>query len=41
MAIHQDIAQVVSLQQVVITQHWNMMSALLVFLEFVDVPPQV
>jgi hypothetical protein len=40
MAIHRVIAQVVSLQQVAITQHWNMMSAL-VFSEFVDMPPQV
>jgi hypothetical protein len=30
-AIHQVIAQVVSLQQVTITQHWNMMSALFFF----------
>jgi hypothetical protein len=31
MAIHQLIAQVVSLQQVAITQHWSMMSALFFF----------
>jgi hypothetical protein len=30
-AIHQVIAQAVSLQQIAITQHWNMMSALLFF----------
>jgi hypothetical protein len=41
MAIHRVIAQVVSLQLVAITQHWNMMSALLVFSKFVDMPPQV
>jgi hypothetical protein len=31
MAIHRVIAQVVSLQQVTITQHWSMMSGLLFF----------
>jgi hypothetical protein len=41
MAIHQVIAQVVSLQRVTITQHWSIMSALLFFLEFVDMPPKV
>jgi hypothetical protein len=41
MAIHRVIAQTVSLQQVAITQHWNMMNALLFFSKFVDMPPQV
>jgi hypothetical protein len=39
MAIHRVIAQVVSLQQVAITQHWNMMSVLFLS-KFVDMPPQ-
>jgi putative copper export protein len=41
MAIHQVIAQVMSLQQVPITQHCSMMSVLLFFSEFVDMPPRV
>jgi hypothetical protein len=40
MAIHRVIAQVVSLQQVAITQHWNMTSVLFLS-KFVDMPPQV
>jgi hypothetical protein len=32
---------VVSLQQVVIVEDWSMMSALLFFSEFVDMPPKV
>jgi hypothetical protein len=40
-AIHQVIAQVMSLQQVTITQHCSMMSVLLFFSEFVDMPPRV
>jgi hypothetical protein len=31
MAIHQVIAQVVSLQRVLVTKHWSMMSVLLFF----------
>ncbi len=34
MAIHQIIAQVVSLQQIAITQHWSMMHVLLFFQSF-------
>jgi hypothetical protein len=34
MAIHQTIAQVVSLQQIAITQHWSMMHVLLFFQSF-------
>ncbi len=41
MAIHRVVAQVMSLQQVTITQHSNMMSVLLFFPEFVDMPPRV
>ncbi len=41
MVIHGVISQVVSLQQVAITQHSSMMRALLFFLEFVDMPPRV
>jgi hypothetical protein len=41
MVIHGVISQVVSLQRVAITQHWSMMSVLLFFLEFVDMPPRV
>ncbi len=41
MAIHQVIAQVISLQQVPITQHWSMTSVLLFFSEFVDMTPRV
>ncbi len=40
MAIHQVIAQVVSLQRVIITQHWSIMSVLF-FSKFVDMPPRV
>jgi hypothetical protein len=40
MAIHGVIAQVVSLQRVASTQHWNMMSALF-FLEFENMPSRV
>jgi hypothetical protein len=40
MVIHGVIAQVVSLQRVAITQHWNMMSALF-FPEFENMPPKV
>jgi hypothetical protein len=28
------IAQVIALQQIIIEQHWNMMSAILFFIEF-------
>jgi len=41
MAIHWFIAQVVSLQPIAIVEDWSMMSALLFFSEFVDVPPKV
>ncbi len=41
MAIHQVISQVISLQRVAITQHWSMMSALLFFSKFVNMPPRV
>ncbi len=41
MAIHQVIAQVISLQQIPITQHWSMTSVLLFFSEFVDMTPRV
>jgi len=32
---------VVSSQQVIIAQHWSMMNALLVFLEYVNMPPRI
>jgi hypothetical protein len=41
MAMNQIIAQVILLQQIIIAQHWNMISALLFFQEFVDMPPRV
>ncbi len=40
MAVHQVIAQVVSLQWVTITQHWSMMNLLLFFSKFVEMPPR-
>jgi hypothetical protein len=41
MAMNQIIAQVVLLQQIIIAQHWNTMSALLFFQELVDMPLRV
>jgi len=41
MAIHQVVAQVVSLQQVVITQHWSMTNLLLFFSKIVETPPRL
>jgi predicted NAD-dependent protein-ADP-ribosyltransferase YbiA (DUF1768 family) len=41
MAIHRVIAQVISLQRIAITQHWSMMSALLFFSDFVNMPLRV
>ncbi len=41
MAMHWAIAQVVELQWVAIGQHWSMMSAMLFFMEFVDMTSKV
>jgi hypothetical protein len=41
MAMHWVIAQVVELQWITIGQHWNMMSAMLFFMEFVDMTSKV
>jgi len=41
MAMHQVIAQVIVLQQGAIGQHWNMMNAMLFFIEFVDMASRI
>jgi hypothetical protein len=41
MVMHQVIVQVIALQQIAIRQHWNMMNAMLFFMEFVDMISRV
>jgi hypothetical protein len=41
MAMHEVIAQVFIMQQVTIGQYWIMMSAMLFFMEFVDMASKV
>jgi len=41
MVMHRVVAQVVALQQVTIGQHWNMMSAMLFFMEFVNMVTRI